>query len=738
MDHSARASLFPASVSPTRVVDVLVPVALNQAYSYRVPRGVELQVGDIVAVPLGPREVIGVVWGENANPDPRLHNRLKEIGEKLDVPPLKEELRSLVDWVANYTLSSRGMVMRMTLRMGEHLGPERVRMGVRLVGEVPRRMTSARQRLVEILSDGLLHGKSEAAREAGVSAGVIDGLVDEGTLAVEVMPRALAPPEPDPSFAEPDFSPDQRIAADAMQALAAKGEFHVALLDGVTGSGKTEVYFEAVAETLRRGRQTLILMPEIALTGQFLDRFAARFGVRPLEWHSELTPRTRARNWAAIAAGEARVVVGARSALFLPYANLGLMIVDEEHDQAYKQDEGAHYHARDMAVVRAHIAKIPIVLASATPSLESEVNARKGRYQRVPLPSRFGGQHMPHIEAIDLRREGPVRGRFISPRLAEQIGIAIERREQALLFLNRRGYAPLTLCRACGHRFGCTICDAWLVDHRFRQRLVCHHCGFSMPRPHACPHCSAEESLVAVGPGVERLQEEAAALFPDARTMVLSSDLITSIEAMRAELTEIAEGRVDIIIGTQLVAKGHNFPRLNLVGVIDADLGLGNGDPRAAERTFQQLNQVIGRAGREQGRGVGYLQTHQPEHPVMKALVACDREAFYASEIEARERSGYPPFGRLASLIISAGDRPTAEGYARKLAAIAPIDERIKVLGPAEAPLAVIKGRYRFRLLVKSGRGVDLSSYLREWLTAGPKTTGNLKLEVDVDPQSFL
>lgn len=738
MDRSARASLFPASVSSTRVVDVLVPVALNQAYSYRVPRGVELQVGDVVAVPLGPREVIGVVWGENANPDPRLHNRLKEVGEKLDVPPLKEELRSLVDWVANYTLSSRGMVMRMTLRMGEHLGPERVRMGVRLVGEVPKRMTSARQRLIEILSDGLLHGKSEAAKEAGVSAGVIDGLVDEGTLAVEVMPRAPAPPAPDPSFAEPDFSPDQRIAADAMQALAAKGEFHVALLDGVTGSGKTEVYFEAVAETLRRGRQTLILMPEIALTGQFLDRFAARFGVRPLEWHSELTPRTRARNWAAIAAGEAMVVVGARSALFLPYANLGLMIVDEEHDQAYKQDEGAHYHARDMAVVRANIAKIPIVLASATPSLESEVNARKGRYQRVPLPARFGGQHMPHIEAIDLRREGPVRGRFISPRLAEQIGIAIERREQALLFLNRRGYAPLTLCRACGHRFGCTICDAWLVDHRFRQRLVCHHCGFSMPRPHVCPHCSAEESLVAVGPGVERLQEEAAALFPDARTMVLSSDLITSIEAMRAELTEIAEGRVDIIIGTQLVAKGHNFPRLNLVGVVDADLGLGNGDPRAAERTFQQLNQVIGRAGREQGRGVGYLQTHQPEHPVMKALVACDREAFYDSEIEGRERTGYPPFGRLASLIISAGDRPTAEGYARKLAAIAPIDERIKVLGPAEAPLAVIKGRYRFRLLVKSPRGVDLSGYLREWLAAGPKTTGNLKLEVDVDPQSFL
>jgi primosomal protein N' (replication factor Y) len=523
------------------------------------------------------------------------------------------------------------------------------------------------------------------------------------------MPPPLAPPAPDPSFAQPEFSPQQRTAVDAMRALAANGSFHVALLDGVTGSGKTEVYFEAIAEIIRRGKQTLILMPEIALTGQFLDRFSQRFGVRPLEWHSESTPRTRQRNWAAISAGQAPVVVGARSALFLPYADLGLIIVDEEHDQAYKQDDGAHYHARDMAVVRAHIAKIPIVLASATPSVETEVNARKGRYQRVAPPP-----------------------------LAEQIQFAIEKREQALLFLNRRGYAPLTLCRACGHRFACTICDAWLVDHRFRQRLVCHHCGFSMPRPNICPHCQAEESLVAVGPGVERLQEEAALLFPNARTMVLSSDLITSIETMRSELNEIAEGRVDIIVGTQLVAKGHNFPRLNLVGVVDADLGLGNGDPRAAERTFQLLNQVIGRAGREQGRGVGYLQTHQPEHPVMKALIASDREAFYASEIEARERAGYPPFGRLASLIISAGDRPTAEGFARRLAAIAPIDERIQVLGPAEAPLAVIKGRYRFRLLVKSLRNVDLSEYLREWLAAGPKTKGNLKLEVDVDPQSFL
>jgi primosomal protein N' (replication factor Y) len=721
-----------------RIVDVLVPVALDQSYSYAVPDGLDVAPGTVVSVPLGARNVTGVVWADNPAPDPRLHNRLKDIGAVIDVPPLRDELRGFVDWVARYTLSPRGMVLRMALRRAEELGPERVRAGVRLVGALPARMTAARRRLLDVLADGLLHGKAEAAREAGVSAGVIDGLVDEGTLAVEPLPKPPAPPAPDPEFAVPDFSPQQEPAVAAMRAHAAGDSFGVALLDGVTGSGKTEVYFEAVAEMARRGRQVLILMPEIALTGQFLDRFAARFGVPPLEWHSELTPRRRARAWAQVAEGEAKVVVGARSALFLPYADLGLIIVDEEHDQAYKQDEGAHYHARDMAVVRAHIAKIPIVLASATPSVETEVNARTGRYRRIALAARFGGQTMPQIEAIDLRREGPPRGRFISPPLAQAVKIAVERGEQALLFLNRRGYAPLTLCRACGHRFSCAICDAWLVDHRFRNRLVCHHCGFSMPRPNQCPQCGAEETLAAIGPGVERLQEEAAALFPDARTMVLSSDLITSLETMRAELNEIAEGRVDIVIGTQLVAKGHHFPRLNLAGVIDADLGLANGDPRAAERTFQLLNQVIGRAGREQGRGLGFLQTHQPEHPVIKALVACDREAFYDSEIGSRERTGYPPFGRLAALIVSGGERPVTEGFARRLAAVAPRNSEIAVLGPAEAPLAVIKGRYRFRLLAKAARGADLSAYLRQWLAGAQKPTGSLKLEVDVDPQSFL
>jgi primosomal protein N' (replication factor Y) len=720
-----------------RMVDILVPVALDQAYTYQVPDGLDLAPGDIVTVPLGPREATGVVWGEGTA-RPGLHNRLKDVAEKLDIPPLKPELRQFIDWVSTYTLAPRGMVLRMALRMGEHLGPERARVGVRLAGPPPARMTPARARVLRLLEDGGIRGKGEAAQEAGVSAGVIDGLIDEGTLETVLLPPDPVAAPPDPDHHQPDFTTAQEEAVAALRDSVRKGRFSATLVDGVTGSGKTEVYYEAVAENIRSARQTLILMPEIALTGQSLGRFAERFGVPPAEWHSQLSPRKRARTWAAVAANEVKVVVGARSALFLPYADLGLIIVDEEHDPAYKQEDGAHYHARDMAVVRANVAGIPIVLVSATPSVESEVNARRGRYKRLHLPERFGGQHLPMIEAIDLTSEGPPRGRFIAPRLAEAVKIALERGEQALLFLNRRGYAPLTLCRACGYRLQCPNCDAWLVDHRFRRRLVCHHCGYSMPPPAECPKCHATESFAAVGPGVERLEEEVAGLFPESRVLVLSSDLVESVERLRQELDDIAEGKFDIIIGTQLVAKGHHFPKLNLVGIVDADLGLGNGDPRAAERTFQLLHQVMGRAGREAGQGHGYLQTHQPEHPVMRALISADRDAFYSSEIALRERSGYPPFGRLASLIVSGGDKHAAEAHARKLAGAAPREDDVRVLGPAEAPLAVVRGRYRFRLLVKSPRAFDLSGYLRDWLAAAPKVKGNIKLEVDVDPQSFL
>jgi primosomal protein N' (replication factor Y) len=565
---------------------------------------------------------------------------------------------------------------------------------------------------------------------------VVDGLLAQGTLETVALPIRPIASIVDPDHARPNLSAAQeRTAADLVAAAA--GSFSVSLLDGVTGSGKTEVYFEAVAETLRQGKQALVLLPEIALTGAFLDRFAARFGSRPCEWHSEVGSKTRERVWRAVAAGEVRAVVGARSALFLPFPDLGLIIVDEEHDGAYKQEEGVTYHARDMAVVRGHLSGFPVVLASATPSVESRVNADRGRYRHLLLPARYGVSTTPDILALDLRKDPPERGRWLSPRLVAAVTDTIAAGEQALLFLNRRGYAPLTLCRTCGHRMQCPNCSAWLVDHRFRRILACHHCGHEERRPDACPKCDSEESLVACGPGVERLQEEVVEHFPTARTLVLSSD-IGGVQRIRLELEAVAKGKADIIIGTQLVAKGHNFPGLSLVGVVDADLGLAHGDPRAAERTFQLLTQVTGRAGRAGQASRGLLQTYTPDHPVLQALVSGDREAFYASEAENRRRGRLPPFGRLAGIIVSAADRASAQGHARALAMAAPLEEGIRLLGPAEAPLAVLRGRHRFRLLAQGDSSAQLHDWLRVWLMAGPKARGSVRVAVDVDPMSFL
>jgi primosomal protein N' (replication factor Y) len=718
-----------------RTVDVLVPVAVDSPYTYSIPDGVALAPGDIVAVPLGTRRAVGCVWPAGRSRTPAAA-RLKPISAPLDAPPFSSELVKFIDWVADYTLAPRGMVLRMALKLDEQ--GESARMGVRIGSASLKRKTAARERVLALMADGMIRTKTEAAREAGVTPSVVNGLLGEGGLeAVEIPPEPVAR-EPDPNFAQPSLTAAQEAGAKSLRDAVGAQKFSVHLIDGVTGSGKTEVYFEAVAETIRRGKQALILLPEIALTARFLDRFADRFGVRPAEWHSQVSARRRGRTWDAVARGDVAVVAGARSALFLPFRNIGLIVVDEEHDPAYKQEDGVHYHARDMAVVRASLAGAPVILASATPSIESEVNARRERYKRLSLPERFSGSAVPPLEALDLRKEGPARGRWIAPRLEASMNETIARGEQALLFLNRRGYAPLTLCRSCGHRMRCPNCDTWLVEHRYHQRLACHHCGFSMPPPAACPKCETKDSFVACGPGVERLEEEVKALFPKARTQVLSSDLSGGVERLRIELEAITKGEVDVIIGTQLVAKGHHFPSLALVGVVDADLGLGYGDPRAAERTFQLLHQVVGRAGRETAPGRGLLQTYQPEHPVMQALVAGDRNAFYDQEIAAREEAALPPFARLASLIVSAKDGSKAEGHARQLAAVAPRDESVRVLGPAEAPLALIRGRRRWRLLVRSPRGFDLSGYMRRWLAAAPKPKGSVQVTADVDPQSFL
>ncbi len=721
-------------------VSVLVPVAVAAPYTYRAPAG--SQPGDIVDVPLGTRDVVAVVWDDP--PDQSVgHNRLRPINGTFDAPPLSAEIRRFVDWVADYTLTSRGMVLRMVMRAPGALEPEAPIPGVRLAGPPPERMTPARQRVLDILREsdgasGLAWTKSGLAATAGVTPSVVQGLIDAGTLEVVMMPARPVAPPPDPDYAPPELNAEQAAAATTLRTSIAKGGYSVTLLDGITGSGKTEVYFEAVAAAVKAGKQVLILLPEISLTADFLERFGLRFGSRPAEWHSEVAPRTRERVWRGVANGTVQVVVGARSALFLPFADLGLIVVDEEHDLAYKQEDRAFYSARDMAVVRGHLAGFAVVLSSATPSVESRVNADAGRYTRIVLSDRYAAATLPDIEAIDLRHEQPERGRFLSPPLVTAIGETLAQKEQALLFLNRRGYAPLTLCRTCGHRFQCPNCSTWLVEHRFRGVLLCHHCGHSEKRPEACPNCGDTESLVPIGPGVERLAEEVAARFPDARTIVMSSDLAGGIDRLRLELSSIAKGEVDIVIGTQLVAKGHNFPLLKLVGVVDSDLGLAHGDLRAAERTFQLLSQVTGRAGRTGGASRALLQTYAPDHPVIRAIVSGDREAFYEKEIAERRAAGLPPFGRLAAIVVSGLERAETQGYAAAFRRAAPQDPAFSVLGPAEAPLAVVRGRHRYRLLVQAPRAVNMQAHIRAWLAAAPRPRASLRVQVDIDPQSFL
>ena len=715
---------------------VLLPLPLGGAYDYRVPGEFgDLAEGAFVRVPLGSRETVGVVWGEAEGGFPAA--KLKDVIAPFDCPPLAAELRRLIDWVAAYTLAPPGAVLRMSMSVREALEPAPPRIAYRATGELPERLTEHRRRALAVAATGPPRFKSELAREAAVSVSVIDGLIAAAALEGVSVVGAPSVPAVAPSGGASHLSPPQAAAAETLVAAVARGGFGATLLDGVTGAGKTEVYFEAVAAALGRGRQALVLLPEISLTAQWLERFAARFGARPAEWHSDVRRSAKRQVWRAAAEGRAKVVVGARSALFLPFADLGLIVVDEEQDGAYKQEDGVVYNARDMAVVRARLAEVPIVLASATPSLETVVNVEAGRYARVHLPERHGAARLPEIAAVDMRVEPPPRGRWLSPSLAAALGETLSAGEQAMLFLNRRGYAPLTLCRACGHRLECPNCSAWLVEHRLAGHLQCHHCGHARVLPESCPACQAHDRLAACGPGVERVCDEVAELAPGARTAIVASDTLRGPGAAEALIRRVTAHEIDVLIGTQVVAKGHHFPLLTLVGVVDADLGLGGGDLRAMERTYQLLHQVAGRAGRAGRPGRVLLQTYMPEHPVMAALVSGDRDAFLAREASARREQAMPPFGRLAALIVSGADEAKVTGIARALGRAAPSGHGLRVLGPAPAPLSLLRGRHRQRLLLKTARSVKIQEPLRAWL-AKVKVPASVRLQVDVDPYSFL
>ncbi len=721
----------------TRARVLLLNAAIGPL-DYRVDREHAVEPGSIVLAPLGPRQLAGVVWEADRLPsDAEVgDNRLRPLAGVYDLPPLGAPLRRLIEWTADYYLASPASVLRMALASASALDGGRTTVEYRATGAMPDRLTPQRAQALERIGErqGLVR---ELAMIADVSDAVIRGLVKLG--AIEAVEVRMDDPfiAPDPDHAAPALSPEQRAAADTFMAAVRDGGAAPFLLDGVTGSGKTEVYFEAVAEAIRQNRQTLVLLPEIALTEPFLKRFAARFGHQPVAWHSDLRQSQRRRAWRAIVSGEAKVVVGARSALFLPYARLGLIVVDEAHESSFKQEDGVMYHARDVAVMRGRFEGVPVILASATPAIETRQQVALGHYTEVKLPSRFGGATMPDIAALNLLADPPLRGRWLAPSLVRALEETLERKEQSLLFLNRRGYAPLTLCRTCGHRFQCPNCTAWMVEHRLTARLACHHCGHVMPPPAACPECGETDSLVPCGPGVERIADEVGALFPEARTAIVTSDTLWSPAKSAEFVNRMEAGEIDIVIGTQLVTKGYHFPNLTLVGVVDADLGLSGGDLRAAERSFQQIAQVAGRAGRGAKPGRVLVQTREPDAPVIRALVSGDADGFYAAETEARRHANAPPFGRFAALIISSENLDDAVNTARAIGRAAPEVEGMSVYGPAPAPLAMLRGRHRQRLLVHARRTLDVQDVIREWLGAvdWPKS---VRVAVDVDPYSFV
>ncbi|MFN3989078.1 MAG: primosomal protein N' [Erythrobacter sp.] len=719
-----------------RVRLIVLNAALG-ALDYRVPEGLAAPAGSVVVAPLGPRKVMGIVWDEGRLPGEAIaFERLRPILEVLPVPPLQAALRRLIEWTADYYCAPLASVARMALASGGALGGPTTMTEYRLSGSAPQRLTPQRLAAMTALAgeQGTLR---ELAGRAGVSEGVLRGLVNQGVIAPVLVSIDRPFPPADPDHAPPGLSAQQSEVAGVLVKAVKAQAFAPFLLDGVTGSGKTETYFEAVAEAVRSGKQVLVLLPEIALTENFLARFAARFGAPPVLWHSSLKSTERRRAWRAIADGSAQVIVGARSALFLPYAKLGLIVVDEAHEVSFKQDDGVRYNARDVAVMRARFESFPVVLASATPALESLFMAQQGIYQRLELPSRFGGATLPRIALVDLTKEQPGRQRWLAAPLIDALRDRLERGEQSLLFLNRRGYAPLTLCRSCGHRFKCPSCSAWLVEHRLSARLACHHCGFETGVPDKCPECGESDCLVACGPGVERIADEVRDLFPQARLAVATSDTLNTPERAADFIMQAESRAIDIIIGTQLVTKGFHFPDLTLVGVVDADLGLEGGDLRAGERTYSQIAQVAGRAGRAAKPGEVLIQTRHPDAPVIAALASGDRDGFYAAETEARRDAGAPPFGRWAAIILSSEDEKEAREAAHRLGQNKPRGDDLYVLGPAPAPLSLLRGRYRFRFLVNARRSAPLQKVLREWIAAHRFPPG-VRVGIDIDPYSFV
>lgn len=722
------------------IIGVLLPLPFDEPFDYCCDE--ELQTGTFVRVPWGKKEITGVVWraGKSSDCPPE---KIKPIIKKYDFKPINNKLIKFINFVSQYNMAPLGMVLKMVISVKQAFEDEPTEVFFELTGktlsEAGLKNSDARWHVMDLLKHGA-YTKAEICRGAGCGAGVVDGLAKAGVICGKTKIKKKQYSLPEPDFVHVKLTDEQRAAADNVTGKIGKG-FSVTLIDGVTGSGKTEVYFEAAAEALKQGRQVLILVPEISLTAQWLSRFEQRFGVRPACWHSGLGIRERADAWIAAAEGRARVIVGARSALFLPYPELGLVVIDESHDHSFKQEDFVNYQCRDMAVVRAKTEGFPLILSTATPDLETVVNVENGKYDTVRLTKRFAGASLPEIKIVDLKKDRPQKGAWgaswLAPTLVDALKANLDKGEQSMLFLNRRGYAPLIICRDCGHRIQCPHCTAWLAEHKSSGKLICHRCGYMTNKPKCCPDCHSEDGLTACGPGVERIAEEVSARFPEARVKVLSSDTTSSLAELSGVFEQMENGGLDILVGTQILAKGHHFPELTLVGIVDADLGLMGSDLRAAEQTFQLLSQVAGRAGRGGKAGEVFVQTLYPENAVLQSLVDNDRNRFLGLEKQTRQLLLMPPYGKLAALIVSSDKAVWAEKIAVALGKTAPNNDYITTLGPAPAPVFMLRNRYRFRLLLKTARNINIQEVLKFWL-AKINIPKQVRVEVDIDPYSFM
>ncbi len=715
----------------TQTVRVAVPLYLPKTLDYLWQGEANAHKYQMVEVAVSGRPYHGMVVDViEEDKEPKRKYKLKP-AQPLEDITLPTPTGKFYEWVSSYNFSFPGEGLRAALQGGK-IPPRPVAETVlAATGKSPARLTPTRQKVLDATNNHSYSTQTELAKKAEVSTGVVKSLIEEGCIKAKI----AGTKELNIQIKRVNLGTAQAQAAQQISAAMANKSYVPFLLDGVTGSGKTEVYFEAIADLLQQDKtgQVLVLLPEIALTPQWLERFEERFGFTPHIWHSSVSDGKRRHAWWKAYDGSARVVIGARSALFLPFSDLRLIIVDEEHDPSYKQEEGFRYHGRDMAIVRAKLFSCPVVLASATPSLESWHNANDGRYKLLNLPSRYGNATLPEIKVVDMAAQKLKADNFISPVLLKALEETVNNKQQALLFLNRRGFAPLLICRNCAHRVECPSCSACLVVHG--AYLQCHHCGLSESYPEVCPKCNKEKSLHPFGPGTRKIMAELRNILPQARCMVVDKDSVATPAQMREVVDKMQKQELDILVGTQMLAKGHDFDHLMLVGVIDADMGLAHGDLRAAERTFQLLTQVSGRAGRREERGNVILQTHTPDHPLFKALKDMDRDRFLALELKGRKATGFPPFGRLVALIISGENENAVIASSKQLAQTLPTEAETQLFGPAPAPLLKLKDQYRYRLLLRTD--TPPHELLQRWLL-NTKLAKGIRIDVDIDPQSFL